>query len=52
VLLFFGIDFRFCFDSGVRKKLLRFGASLSATAVVAPVNFLWHVSDPSSGFKV
>ena len=47
--LFFGIDFDLRFDSGIRKKLLRFGARLSATPVVAPVNFFRHVVSKKSG---
>lgn len=40
--VFFGIDDEFGFDASVCKKLLRFRAGLSATTVVAPVNFLRH----------
>lgn len=40
--LFFCIDFGFGFNPGIGKKLLRFGAGLSATTVVAPVNFFSH----------
>ena len=39
----FRVHFRFRCDPSIRKKLLRFGAGLSATPVVAPVNFLGHV---------
>jgi hypothetical protein len=37
--LFFRVDFRFGFDTGGRKKLLRFSTSLSAGPVVAPIKF-------------
>jgi hypothetical protein len=40
---FLRIDFDLWFNASVRKKLLRLCAGLSATAVVAPVNLLWHV---------
>jgi len=40
---FLRINFGFRINTGICKKLLRFGAGLSATAVVAPVNFLRHL---------
>lgn len=40
----FRIDNHFGFDAFLRKKLLRFRASLSALAVVIPINFLSHGS--------
>ena len=39
----FGVDRRRRINPRFRKKLLRFGASLSALAVIAPINFLWHL---------
>ena len=39
VNVLFGIGNNFRFDACIRKKLLRFGASLSAFAVVVPINF-------------
>ena len=36
------VDFCLRLDTGVGKKLLRFRARFSATAMVAPVNFLGH----------
>lgn len=41
--VFLGIDDGLGYDSGFRKKLLRFDTRLSALAVIAPVNFLWHI---------
>jgi len=40
----FGINFCFRFNTRICKELLRFRAGLSATAMVAPVDFLWHVA--------
>ena len=42
--VFFSIDDDFGLDARVCKKLLRFRTSLSAFAVVVPVNFLGHCS--------
>jgi len=42
VYIFFGVQLDFGFDAGIRKKLLRFGARFSASAVIAPINFFWH----------
>lgn len=39
------VYFLFCFDFGLRKKLLRLGTGLSSRAMVAPVDFR-HVWSP------
>ena len=44
----FGIDNNFRFDASIRKKLLRFDASLSALAVIVPINSFGHYSFPYS----
>lgn len=47
----FGINFGLRFNTRICKKLLRFRTGLSATAVVAPVNFFGHLCSISSNCK-
>jgi hypothetical protein len=41
---FFGVNFNLGFNACCCKKLLRFNTSLSATSVVAPIDFCHHCS--------
>jgi hypothetical protein len=49
ISLFLGVDFCFCNDGCVRKKLLRFATRLSPGTVITPVEFFHFVFSGSIG---
>jgi len=50
VSVFLRVDFAFDFNFGIGKKLLRFGAGVSAGAVIAPIDFR-HACFPEFVFQ-